>query len=82
MRELEQELVEKQKEIDSLYSNLSAVKLSHVQSRIEVASAEVKLRNQRRSSGGGASCRSSTGSGSATDEAELDAEEEEGYDTE
>ena len=30
--ELEQELVEKQKEIDSLYSNLSAVKLSHVQS--------------------------------------------------
>ena len=81
--ELEQEVGEKQKEIDSLHSQVSAMRLSQVQSRIEAASAEVKLHHLRRSSGGSGSGRCSTSSGSATDEApDLDVEEEEGYDTE
>ena len=80
--ELEQEVGAKQKEIDGLHSQIGSMKLREVQSRMEVASVTVKLQNLRRSSGGGGSSRGSTGSGSATDEAEVDAEDEEGYDTE
>lgn len=77
-QELEQEVSEKQDEIDALKSTIGAMKLREVQSRMQVASAEAKLKNAtaRRDS----SSRGSTGSsGSATDE---QGDEGDGYETE